>query len=50
VLIARGFVRRDSGGGVVITSEGDAYLRDELADAIRESAEWLKVPYGPENT
>jgi hypothetical protein len=49
VLISHGYVRRDS-RGVVTTPEGEAYLRDELQFAIRESAAWLTAPYGPERT
>jgi hypothetical protein len=46
-LAARGFVRRDSNGSVVTTPEGEAYLREELKIAIRESASWLSRSNGP---
>jgi hypothetical protein len=50
VLIAHGFVRRDPRGPVTTTPAGEAYLREEMEAAIRESASWLTAPHGPEHT
>lgn len=50
VLVVRGFVRRDPRGPVTTTPAGEAYLREEMETAIRESAAWLTAPYGPERT